>query len=61
MDQNSIGNFALFSGQFAKYVLRPKPWFLKEIVTIGKKHPGNTSVILSNQFLCYFLTFPACF
>ena len=47
MDQNSIGNFALFSGQFAKYVLRPKPWFLKEIVTIGKKHPGNTSVILS--------------
>ena len=42
-----MGDFALFSGQFAKYVLRPKPWFLKEIVTIGKKHPGNTSVILS--------------
>ena len=42
-----MGDFALFSGQFAKYVLRPKPWFLKEIVTIGKKHPGNMSIILS--------------
>ena len=28
-------------GQFAKYVLRPKPWFLKEILAIGKTHPGN--------------------
>ena len=58
-----MGDFALFSGQFAKYVLRPNPWFLKEIVTIGKKHPGNKSVILSlrvdQDFV--FLTFPAHF
>ena len=57
MDQNSIGNFALFSGQFAKYVLRPKPWFLKEIVTIGKKHPGNMSVISSLRVDKYFVFF----
>ena len=32
---------AWFVGQFAKYVLRPQPWFLKEIFKLKKLHPGK--------------------
>ncbi len=28
-------------GQFARYVMRPQTWFLKEIVHMKKVHPGN--------------------
>jgi hypothetical protein len=28
-------------GQFAKYVLRPQPWFVKNIVQLRKTHPGK--------------------
>ena len=32
---------AWFIGQFAKYVLRPQKWFLKDILTMKKNHPGT--------------------
>ena len=35
---------AWFVGQFAKYVLRPQPWFLKEIFKLKKLHPGMCHV-----------------
>ena len=32
---------AWFVGQFMKYLLRPKPWFQKELNVLKKLHPGK--------------------
>lgn len=38
-----------FIGQYAKYVMRPQPWFLKEIIINQKRHSGGAAIQVRRQ------------